>query len=118
MDSETSHVEHHLHQVFSDIVDIALDDSDHHLPFDSFLHFFGFEMRTEDVEPCIQGIRTHQDFGDEVLLFLIEISNNLHASSQPIHDGVKRVESNLNRLICRINYLLVFEINNPIAQPL
>ena len=109
MNFPTGHIEHHFHQVLTDVVHITLDAADNHLGVEAGF-VFGY-VRAQNVEPCIQCIGAHQHFRNEVLVAVIQVANDLHSGCQTVHDHFERNVTVIQRLLCGFldHVFLVFD---------
>ena len=79
---EAGNLQHDADKVLADIVGIALDDADHDFP--GVPCELLLDVRAQNVEPGIHGVRGDQKFGDEIFLFVEQLAGTVDAQNEPL----------------------------------
>ena len=90
-DAEVGALEHHGHEVFADVVEVALHGADHGGEFrlDAGLG----EQRLENAHAFLHRPRGNQHLWHEDLVVLEFLTNAGHSRHQPLLDNLERLES-------------------------
>ena len=118
MDIEPRDLEHHLHEVLADVVDIPLHSADDHDSVaPALLGGYG-DQGPEHVESRIEGLGAHKQFGDEARALFVKAAQLSHAGNQPAEYRSLRVDAGGHSLACDAGGRLLVAVLNGFRQKL
>src|SRR5208283_4252690 len=98
VDGKSSHIEHHLDEVLTDIVNVTFNRTYYHCSLKSYVHLLA--MRLQYIEACIERIRAHQYFGNEIFLGLKEPSYLFHSGNKAVKNSLVWVYACIQGFLC------------------